>query len=93
MTLVAARKGSESGNTSTCITGQGLSMAKFPGVPPLGHGAAFADLIQKISKVEKRREFILLKIGEMAMAMARVTLTVFGALCSLRPLCRAYVYY
>lgn len=35
------------------------------------------------------------KIDEMAMAMAimaRVTLTVFGTLCGLRPLCRAYVY-
>lgn len=28
----------------------------------------------------------------MAMAMARVTLTVFGTLCGLRPLSRAYVY-
>lgn len=36
------------------MMGQGLSMAKFPDEPPLGHGAALADLIQKISKVEKR---------------------------------------
>lgn len=54
MALVAARKGSERGNTSTCMMGQGLSMAKFPDEPLLGHGAALADLIQKISKVEKR---------------------------------------
>lgn len=54
MTLVAARKGFERGYTSTCIMGQGLPMAKFPDEPPLGHGAALADLIQKISKVEKR---------------------------------------
>lgn len=45
VTLVAARKGSERENTSTFITGQGLSMAKSPNEPPLGHGAAFADLI------------------------------------------------
>lgn len=40
---------------STCITGQGLSTAKFLGKSaPLGHGAAFAELIQKISKAKER---------------------------------------
>lgn len=53
-TLVAIRTNSKRGNTSTCITGQGLSVATFPVEPPLLHGAAFADLILKSSKAEKR---------------------------------------
>lgn len=65
MTLVAA-KGSERENRSTCITGQGLSLATFPDEPPLNHGAAFTNLILKISKAEKRRDFMLPKIGERA---------------------------
>lgn len=87
MALVAARKGSRRKNTSTCITGQGLSVAKFPDKTPLVLGAAFANLILKISEAEKRREFMLPKTGE----MARVTRTVFGTLCGMHPLCRAYI--
>lgn len=87
MALVAARKGSGSKDTCTCITGQGLSVAKFPDEPPLVLGAAFANLILKISEAEKRRDFMLPKTGE----MARVTRTVFGTLCGMRPLCRAYI--